>query len=100
MERIRIWLSRGADLVLGGRRAPVAGGDRTPPCSADRGTEAHGMSDADARLAARREFGGIERLRITHRQPDAASNRINGFEIMYAGTWLMYITEEAGWLSP
>ena len=69
MERIRTWLSRGADLLLGGRRERRLREEIAHHLELlTDDLKRTGMSDADARLAARREFGGADRLRITYRE--------------------------------
>jgi putative ABC transport system permease protein len=69
MEHIRIWLSRAVDVVLGRRRERRLRDEIEHHLDLlSEELKRAGMSDAEARLAARRQFGGIDQLRITHRE--------------------------------
>jgi putative ABC transport system permease protein len=64
MTRLRVWMSRAAGLILRGRRDRVLQAEIRDHLDAlTRDFEARGLSPADARRAARRAFGGVERTR-------------------------------------
>jgi predicted permease len=69
MERVRSWVCRAGEIVLRGRRERRL--QREIEHHLDLLTDdlkRNGLSDSEARLAARREFGGIDRVRLMHRE--------------------------------
>ena len=66
---MRTWLSRLAEIILRRRREDRLSseiGHHLELLAAD--FKRDGLSDADARLAAMRQFGGVDRIRIAHRE--------------------------------
>lgn len=68
MTALRVLLSRVLDLILGYRRdARLDEEVRTHLDLLAAEHQAHGMSASEARLAARRSFGGVDAMRARHR---------------------------------